>query len=220
MPEANEPKKETVRITLPPRPPANPVGGATSARDTVRINLPARPPQNGAAAPGVPSTKRLVPPPPQTSASAPSERPPIAKRPLPPPSANPVRPPTYVPPVAPIAAQPRRAVLPPTTAASSSSTQAAVSAAPHPAAVSMPKKETARISILPDPPRQVAPTVKMTKTQPLVRTLPATVSQPAPINVAPAAPVSTLDAIPMQLCWAVFGISAVTLLIELWNYFG
>jgi hypothetical protein len=47
MSEPNEPKKETVRITLPPRAPAKPA----EARETVRINLPPRPPSNGARRP-------------------------------------------------------------------------------------------------------------------------------------------------------------------------
>jgi hypothetical protein len=32
--------------------------------------------------------------------------------------------------------------------------------------------------------------------------------------------ISTLDAVPLPICWTIFGISAVTLLIQIWNYFG
>lgn len=44
MADLNEPKKETVRITLPPRTPTKP---ASEKKDTVRINLPTRPPGGG-----------------------------------------------------------------------------------------------------------------------------------------------------------------------------
>jgi hypothetical protein len=45
MADLTEPKKETVRITLPPQPEVQ----APKGRDTVRINLPSRPPTNGPA---------------------------------------------------------------------------------------------------------------------------------------------------------------------------
>jgi hypothetical protein len=56
MADLNEPKKETVRITLPPRPSKTPgVGG--DSRETVRIKLPARPPSiSFPARPGAPIT--------------------------------------------------------------------------------------------------------------------------------------------------------------------
>ena len=43
MPSDNEPKKETVRITLPPRPTVGESVGTPVKKETVRINLPARP---------------------------------------------------------------------------------------------------------------------------------------------------------------------------------
>jgi len=43
MADSNEPKKETVRIAVPP-PPAKPPGAGNESRDTMRINLPAYPP--------------------------------------------------------------------------------------------------------------------------------------------------------------------------------
>ena len=54
MADSTEPKKETVRIALPPKP--QPAGG--ESRDTTRINLPARPPM-----PRPPSAQAPVPPP-------------------------------------------------------------------------------------------------------------------------------------------------------------
>ena len=73
-----------------------------------------------------------------------------------------------------------------------------------------------------------APTVKMTKTQPLLN-VPEPIAQSAPVSVTkvPAATAATqsisdyvelLDSVPMPVCWTMFGISAVTLLIQIWNY--
>jgi len=79
-----------------------------------------------------------------------------------------------------------------------------------------PKKETARIAPRPDPTKS-APTVEMKKTQPLI-TMPETVPKSAPLTVA-RDPVKIVDAIPKPLCWAVLGVSAVILIIQIWNYF-
>jgi hypothetical protein len=87
-----------------------------------------------------------------------------------------------------------------------------------------PKKETARISIVPDRPAPSAP-AKMAKTQPLVMA-PEAKAPSAPVTVAPSLPAvpraadpTGIDAIPRPLVWTVFGISAVTFLIQIWNYF-
>jgi hypothetical protein len=105
---------------------------------------------------------------------------------------------------------------------------AAPSNYPGSASQAGPKKETARISILPEPARRPAPTVKMTKTQPLI-TAPAAKIHTAPVVTAPAATLSPveapaaasmLDAVPLPVCWTILGISLVTLLIQIWNYFG
>ncbi|MGI8821106.1 MAG: hypothetical protein ACR2ID_09610 [Chthoniobacterales bacterium] len=93
-----------------------------------------------------------------------------------------------------------------------------------------PKKETARISILPEPAAPPGATVKMAKTQPLLSTPLKVRSVPAPITKAalptPAAPVvpaargtlDLLDAVPVPIAWAICGISALILLIQIWNY--
>jgi hypothetical protein len=90
-----------------------------------------------------------------------------------------------------------------------------------------PKKETARISILPQPAARPtpAPTVKMTKTQPLVSVPPTVQTAPAILTPADPAPASATDAsvldqVPLPVCWMIFGISTVILLIQIWNYFG
>ena len=68
----------------------------------------------------------------------------------------------------------------------------------------------------------------MAKTQPLITApeakAPAAAVTVAPLSIAPkplpaAAELSGIDAIPRPLVWAVFGISAVTFLIQIWNYF-
>ena len=68
----------------------------------------------------------------------------------------------------------------------------------------------------------------MTKTQPLMAA-PEPKVHTAPVKVTPvaadaaekpsfAAIFDMLDTIPMPVCWTIFGISAVTLLIQIWNY--
>ncbi|CAA9218952.1 MAG: hypothetical protein AVDCRST_MAG42-477 [uncultured Chthoniobacterales bacterium] len=65
----------------------------------------------------------------------------------------------------------------------------------------------------------------MAKTQPLMMAPGATapvapVTLASPISAAPVASEPTgIDAIPRPLVWAVFGVSAVTFLIQIWNYF-
>ena len=202
MADQKEPKKETVRITLPPRPAGQPAP-ATTGRDTVRINLPARPPANG-----------VIPRPP-VSAGAPAARPPQAQTPLPPPPARPVAaPPTF-----------RKPPVPPSSG--SSAPPAGIPPLmpkPAPVATSVassagPRKETARISLLPDPAVRPAPVVEMKKTQPLI-TMPEPATQTAPIaiNMAPTTVETFIDEIPMALSWALLAASIAILTIQIWNY--
>jgi len=81
-----------------------------------------------------------------------------------------------------------------------------------------PRKETARVASPVEPPSQGSSTVEMKKTQPLF-----SMPEPAEASVAPPmiasgseAPVET---IPTALCWAVLAVSAVLLIIQIWNYF-
>ena len=210
MADPTEPKKETVRITLPPRPAGSPAPTGAAGRDTVRINMPARPPGNGMAP---------RPPAPGTAASP---RPPMAKSPLPPaPSKAVATPPTFrkppVPPaaatsVAPAASPPPRTAPIPAAAA----TGAAIGAMS-----TGPKKETARITVLPDPPARPAG-VQMKKTQPLISTpehippsAPVVVNVPQPIAVEEP---SVIEELPMAFCWALLAVSTAILLIQIWNY--
>jgi hypothetical protein len=79
-----------------------------------------------------------------------------------------------------------------------------------------PKKETARITILPKPAPSAAPTINMAKTQPLVMQ-PPTGGQPAPVIIT-SKPLAPLDTISRPLCWALLGVSAAIFLIQIWNY--
>ena|ERR1700730_9911714 len=156
MADSNEPKKETVRITVSPQ-PSSPEAQepASSMRDTVRIHLPTRPPAN-------PPTRPIDSP-------------------------SPVR------------------------------TAPAAMPAPMPTPAS-PKKETARITVLPDSPSK--PAVQMKKTQPLID-LPATQTPaPAVTVTAPPLPVPQfqVDQIPMTLCWGLLAVSAGILILQIWNY--
>ena len=277
MSDPSGPRKETVRITLPPRAAPHPTGAGGEARDTVRINLPAKPPGNGFPS-GIPHEppKRAMPPPPPPSKRdlpAPIASTPAPPRPVPPPppptptpvrpppsfaapprppilppNPPPLRPPTVPPlplkppvsaleepqeieqkPVAP-PMPPRPRVLPPPPRVPSA-TGPASSVTPAPAIYpgsgpsSGPRQETARITILPE--TAPAAAVRMAKTQPLM-TVPQPAIQSAPVIVpAKADPATTgaagdwlarLDTVPLPICWAIFGISTVTLLIQIWNY--
>jgi hypothetical protein len=105
-------------------------------------------------------------------------------------------------------------------------TAAAAPAPPAPSAAPAPAtpgtaplaKETARINILPDPPKPTP--VKMSKTQPLVTVTATPVAPPtAPVTIAPpAAPQTVIESIPTSLCWGLVLVSAAILIIEIWNY--
>jgi hypothetical protein len=77
------------------------------------------------------------------------------------------------------------------------------------------KKETARIPLMPDPPARPAPAVQMKKTQPLIA-MPQITPQSASIAVAPT---KKGEGITMPICWTLFGVSAVILIIQIWTYF-
>jgi hypothetical protein len=79
-----------------------------------------------------------------------------------------------------------------------------------------PKKETARITVLPKPTPTAAPAINMTKTQPLL-VHPAAGVQAAPVVIT-SRPLAPIESIPRSLCWTLVGISAVIFLIQIWNY--
>jgi hypothetical protein len=81
-----------------------------------------------------------------------------------------------------------------------------------------PKKETARIAVLPDPRLTALPAVQMKKAQPLVAMPEITLQTPA-LTVAMKDTSAMIDAIPMPLCWMLLGVSTVILIIQIWTYF-
>jgi hypothetical protein len=76
------------------------------------------------------------------------------------------------------------------------------------------KKETARVGA-PIPP---AAPVQMKKTQPLV-TMPESTAPPSVPLTVTSEPAPVIESVSMSLCWAVLGVSAVILIIQIWNYF-
>lgn len=62
-------------------------------------------------------------------------------------------------------------------------------------------------------------TVKLTQTQPL-KTLPVDAFRTATTpRVAPVPSGALIESVPTAFCWALLGVSALTLLIQLWTYF-
>jgi hypothetical protein len=189
-----EPKKETVRIALPPRPEQAGAGPSIAKSETTRIVLPTRTPVAPIRRP-----PQIAPlPAAETTADAPT----ILRRPptITPANTSPLLQPLPKPPGGEIEDAP----VPPTES---------------PMIHRGPKKETARISILPKPAATPAPAINMTKTQPLLVHPPATgvQVQSAPVIIT-SKPLVPVEAIPRPLCWAVFGISALIFLIQIWNY--
>ena len=85
---------------------------------------------------------------------------------------------------------------------------------PAPITTPGPKKETARITVLPDP--QPKPAVQMKKTQPLID-LPAIEIPSSTVTVTPKSPLR-IDQIPIPLCWGLLAASAAILILQIWNY--
>ena len=89
---------------------------------------------------------------------------------------------------------------------------------PAPITTPAPKKETARITVLPDP--QPKPAVQMKKTQPLID-LPAMETPATTVTLTPEPapkPQLQIDQIPMPLCWTLLAVSAAILILQIWNY--
>jgi hypothetical protein len=189
------PKKETVRITLPPK-AGEPA--PTVKRETVRINTPGPkkettniggqaplPPPSSSLPPPSSATRPLVPPPsPPRPPSAPG-LPPMGARPgMPPPSA------------------PKPAVPPP-----SAPKPAAPAAAPV-TIKAAPKKETARIQVAPTSKLPPQATVRLTQPGSQLAAGPA----PSIRTAAPAAAADTNaepDMITTILMWAAVGLSLI-----------
>jgi hypothetical protein len=143
MADSNEPKKDTVRIDLPPQSGSQRSGPDTKSRETVRIHLDLRQPLDPAQ-PG-----KLVEVADTPSPHTPAEPSPVST------------PPAQV--------LPSPEVSPPLSVAPQLSMEPSGIHAPLPGAISpSPKKETARIPHMPDPSSKAVPAVRMKKTQPLI----------------------------------------------------
>ena len=214
-----EPKKETVRIALPQRPAIATAAPPGAKRDTARIVLPSR-------TPAIPPRRPppAVTPSPVTTDGAANETPLVAlRRPpvLPPqtPASSPILQPLPKPPGN--GAAPDLAEAEATSDATAAATAAAPATFENHIGIPVergPKKETARISILPRPPVAPRPAVNMTKTQPLIMH-PSGIAPGAPVIVATSKASDAFDSIPRPFCWGLLGISALILLIQIWNYF-
>lgn len=79
---------------------------------------------------------------------------------------------------------------------------------------SEPKKETARLTVLQDPPAK--PAVQMKRTQRLID-LPAIETPATTVTVTPK-PQLRIDQIPMGLCWVLLAASVAILILQIWNY--
>jgi hypothetical protein len=205
MPEPKQPKKETVRIALP----STRVEAPGADDDTAGIDFPARnreaeapelsPFRSSALSQPAAQSRRIVPPPPPVAgpkyASATASVPQIS-------------PPVSAPPT-PVAKTP----MPGPPAAGATVMEAAMPDLAGPTS-GAPKKETSRINLVPDSPKSA----DMRKTQPLVTLTDTPVRPPPPLNITSAARPSSISSIPMGLCWALVAVSALILLIEIWNY--
>ncbi|MEN3370112.1 MAG: hypothetical protein V7609_2255 [Verrucomicrobiota bacterium] len=207
-----EPKKETVRIALPPKADQTSAPQTAPMRETTRIVLPSRTP---------PVPVRRSPPtfaPSPSTVGSTAEPPVISLRrpPVSPPAIS-----TSSPLLQPLPKPAGPAATPDSSTATPANPPAERGNGNGPAIQSPsslhpgPKKETARIRILPRP-AATGPSVNMTKTQPLL-VRPATTTQPAPVIVT-SRPLDPFESIPRNFCWTLLGISAVIFLIQIWNY--
>jgi hypothetical protein len=83
------------------------------------------------------------------------------------------------------------------------------------AAEPAPQKETARVAVTPEP---MKATVKLS-TLPPTAVPPAGIVRPPTITVASPPRAALVESVPSSFYWALLGISALTLLIQLWTYF-
>lgn len=219
MAQPHEPKKETVRILLPPADGANLPG---AGGDTVRIQSPSSAidveqlkvrREETLPSPVGPSIFRPPPFPPPAARVAHAQPLDDAISPRQP-AKTPARPANLPPPPVINTGPSARPAPPPT--------PAAFGIYPGASPVSSrPKQDTARISLIPGLPPTSATGVNMKKTQPLRTSLPPVIgAAPMPAVVTRTQVVETIgDSIPRSLCWALLAVSAVTFLIQIWHYF-
>ena len=209
MADLNEPKKETERIGLPPPAGAKPPTGNLRPPSSPAIAPRALPPKEEVAAGPRPSARPTARP----SAPAASG----AARPLngPPPSISGKTSDPTLPPLG---------LIPPSPAPGALSPGPPGSSKPGLSSINRPlenrgllpagrRQETASVA---DSPMKVA--VKPGRVQPGSVPLAPIIRAALPaVANSPAKGLGVLA--PAQLCWALLGISVLTLLMQLWNYF-
>jgi len=196
----SSPKKETVRITLPPKPDDTPM----VKRETVRINAPGIAPKKettsiGGATP-LPPLSAPVPPPP-----------PAATRPLVPPPAPPPRPP-MAPGSSPLGARP--AVPPPAPKPAPAPASATYAEAKPVTIKAAPKKETARIQVSPTQKLPPQATVRLSQPTQQLSSGPA----PAIRTSAPMAAAETVVEEDKIALFLSYGAAAVALVAAVLSY--
>lgn len=194
-PESSAPKKETVRITLPPKPEDTPM----IKRETVRINAPGVAPKKettsiGEAKP-LPGMSAPVPPPPSATrplVPPPAPRPPSAPG-MPPAGARP-----GMPPIAPRPQAPPAGAMP----------KAAAFEEARPVTIkASPKKETARIQVAPTQKLPAQATVRLTQPNQSLSTAPAQSIRTAAAPAANAETAGGSETILTALSWAAVVVS-------------
>jgi hypothetical protein len=235
MADPNQPKKDTVRLTLAPRPDSSLAASRPARQETVRINLPSPPPargvihrqagetEDGALRPGMAKIPVLAPSP--SLDRIPSSIIPVRRPPMVPPtsisgensnsslrhSANDIA-----------STTPEPAIVPTIRASSTIEPTSLARIHPDLPMRPVPKKETTRISRRSEPATTRLRLVEMSKTRPLLlrpNVPPPPVRALAAVTVAPAGTIDPFNSLPKSFCWGLFVISAVTCLIQIWSYF-
>lgn len=207
----SEPKKETVRIVLPPRREGQPL--ASTPRESAMINLPPKPVPAPPSAPAVP---------PPSSVSAPSVPPPSIPTPpsnLQPPSAPGIpKPPSFPgvapkPPGAPAVPKP---VSVPSSAEVAPAVPKPASVGPAPVAVKpQAKKETAKVASTPGLAPKPQATVRL-QPRPAPSQAASATFKVQSSQIAPVAETLEEEEIPMNLAVAALVTAAIALLVQVW----
>ena len=199
--ESSTPKKETVRITLPPKPEDTPM----IKRETVRINAPGVAPKK--------ETTSIAGAAPLPGMAAPAPPPPTATRPLVPPPAP--RPPS-APPVPPSGARPG---IPPVAPKPVTAPKAATYAEAKPVTIkAAPKKETARIQVAPTQKLPPQATVRLSQPTQQLSAAPAPAIRSAPAPAATTETAAAPDMVTTILTWAGVFFSLVAAGLAYWAY--
>jgi hypothetical protein len=188
MADSNEPKKETVRIALPPKP--QPAGVGAESPETARIHLPARPPM----------TSRPMPPP-------------LSQTPLPPAPTRPISPPPSAAPLMPSGAMAASLSMPVAGPSLEPKKETARISVPGPKKETARITVLPDLPARPAPTVQMKKTQPLSRMPDVVPP-----SMPVNIATAGPEPEAIFDEVPMPFCWALLGVSTAILIIQIWTY--